>query len=81
MLRDGAHRPQGSDVVFLFLSEGGGEGGESECPGVDENFTRSSGKHWELRKLESSQNIWEFKERHKVKLFIRLHKFSQKQIL
>lgn len=75
VLRDGTHRPQGSNVVFLFLS------GKSECPGVDEKFTRSSMKHWELRKLESSQNIWEFKERNKVKLFIRLHKFSQKQIL
>lgn len=75
VLRDGAHRPQGSSVVLLFLC------GKSECPGVDQKFTRSSVKRWELRKLDSSQNIWEFKEENKVKLFIRLHTFSQKQIL
>lgn len=75
VLRDGAHRPLGSSLVFLFLS------GKSECPGEDEKFTRSSVKHWELRKLESGQNIWEFKRKKKVKLFIRPHKFSQEQIL
>ena len=33
MLRDGAHRPQGSDVVFLFLSGGGGGGGNGIAGG------------------------------------------------
>lgn len=58
VLRDGAHRPQGSSVVLLFLC------GKSECPGVDQKFTRSSVKRWELRKLDSSQNIcmWMAKE-------------------